>query len=233
MIIYNIQGQPIADVLITKSAVHEEELMKKNLVRLSWRDVEKRHYPVGTYIKPFADKGDETPYFLFQPYEPEQVNEVDYKYAPEFHHPTMYLGYVPYVNSTKNYDGQDITKLDWSYVGGTAELLADVCKAINAALKDANLLSDGEEFRVEVISTNNVAIKDATNVTFASVDIFVSRHLTCHVLCASLRIKHIPEAFFVVTDACDTDILIDLQYYLVNIIAYGNITEVQCLVLPC
>lgn len=171
MIIYNIKGEKIHDVLVTKAAVHEEELMKKNLIRLSWSNVEKRHYPVGTYIKPFADKGDDTPYFLFQPYDPEQVNEVEYKYAPEFQHPTMYLGYVPYVNKTKNYDGQDITKLDWSYVGGTAELLADVCKAVNAALKDANLLSDGEEFRVEVISTNNVAIKDTTNVTFASVDI--------------------------------------------------------------
>lgn len=171
MIIYNIKGEKIQDVLVTKGAVHEEELMKKNLIRLSWSNVEKRHYPVGTYIKPFADKGDDTPYFLFQPYDPEQVNEVEYKYAPEFQHPTMYLGYVPYVNKTKNYDGQDITKLDWSYVGGTAELLADVCKAINAALKDANLLSDEEEFKAEVISTNNVAIKDTTNVTFASVDI--------------------------------------------------------------
>lgn len=171
MIIYNIKGEKIHDVLVTKGAVHEEELMKKNLIRLSWSNVEKRHYPVGTYIKPFADKGDDTPYFLFQPYDPEQVNEVEYKYAPEFQHPTMYLGYVPYVNKTKNYDGQDITKLDWSYVGGTAELLADVCKAINAALKDANLLSDEEEFKAEVISTNNVAIKDTTNVTFASVDI--------------------------------------------------------------
>lgn len=171
MIIYNIKGEKIQDVLVTKAAVHEEELMKKNLIRLSWSNVEKRHYPVGTYIKPFADKGDDTPYFLFQPYDPEQVNEVEYKYAPEFQHPTMYLGYVPYVNKTKNYDGQDITKLDWSYVGGTAELLADVCKAINAALKDANLLSDEEEFKAEVISTNNVAIKDTTNVTFASVDI--------------------------------------------------------------
>jgi hypothetical protein len=171
MIIYNIKGEKIHDVLVTKGAVHEEELMKKNLIRLSWSNVEKRHYPVGTYIKPFADKGDDTPYFLFQPYDPEQVNEVEYKYAPEFQHPTMYLGYVPYVNKTKNYDGQDITKLDWSYVGGTAELLADVCKAINAALKDANLLSDGEEFKAEVISTNNVAIRDITNVTFASVDI--------------------------------------------------------------
>lgn len=171
MIIYNIKGEKIQDVLVTKAAVHEEELMKKNLIRLSWSNVEKRHYPVGTYIKPFADKGDDTPYFLFQPYDPEQVNEVEYKYAPEFQHPTMYLGYVPYVNKTKNYDGQNITKLDWSYVGGTAELLADVCKAINAALKDANLLSDEEEFKAEVISTNNVAIKDTTNVTFASVDI--------------------------------------------------------------
>lgn len=171
MIIYDIKGEKIQDVLITKSAVHEEELMKKNLVRLSWSDVEKRHYPVGTYIKPFADKGDDTPYFLFQPYDPEQVSEVEYKYSPEFQHPMMYLQYVPYVNKTKNYDEQDITKLDWSYVGGTAELLADICKAINAALKDANLLVDGEEFKSEVISTNNVAIKDTTSVTFASVDI--------------------------------------------------------------
>ena len=184
MIIYDIKGEKIQDVLITKSAVHEEELMKKNLVRLSWSDVEKRHYPVGTYIKPFADKGDDTPYFLFQPYDPEQVNEVEYKYAPEFQHPMMYLQYVPYINKTKNYDNQDITKLDWSYVGGTAELLADICKAINAALKDANLLADGEEFRSEVISTNNVAIKDTTSVTFASVDILsalnqIAQHNEC------------------------------------------------------
>lgn len=171
MIIYDIRGEQVQDVLITKSAVHEQELMKKNLIRLSWRDVEKRTFDVGTYIRPFADKGDDTPYFLFQPYEAEQVNEVEYKCEPEFQHPVMYLQYVPYTQLSKDYDGNDVTKIDWTYQGGTIELLQHICEAINTALRGANLLTSDEAFSVEILTSNNTGIKDSTSVTFASVDI--------------------------------------------------------------
>lgn len=171
MIIYDIRGEKIQDVLITKSAVHEQELMKKNLVRLSWRDVEKRTFDVGTYIKPFADKGDDTPYFLFQPYEAEQVNEVEYKCEPEFHHPVMYLQYVPYTQVSKDYNNNDVTKIDWTYQGGTIELLQHICEAITNALRGANLLTSEETFAVEILASNNTAIKDSTSVTFSATDI--------------------------------------------------------------
>lgn len=171
MIIYNIKGEKIHDVLVTKGAVHEEELMKKNLVRLSWRDVEKHTFDVGTYIRPFADKGDETPYFLFQPYEAEQVNEVEYKCEPEFHHPVMYLQYVPYTQVSKDYNNNDVTKIDWTYQGGTIELLQHICEAINTALRGANLLTSEEAFAVEILASNNTGIKDSTSVTFSATDI--------------------------------------------------------------
>lgn len=171
MIIYNIKGEKIQDVLITKSAVHEQELMKKNLIRLSWRDVEKRTFDVGTYIRPFADKGDETPYFLFQPYEAEQVNEVEYKCEPEFHHPVMYLQYVPYTQLSKDYNGNDVTKIDWTYQGGTVELLQHICEAITNALRGANLFTSEEAFSVEILASDNTGIKDSTSVTFSATDI--------------------------------------------------------------
>ena len=42
IVIYNADGTPFRQaMLITKEAEHEEELMKSDLVRLSWRDVER------------------------------------------------------------------------------------------------------------------------------------------------------------------------------------------------
>lgn len=166
MIIYDIEDKKILNASVTKDSTHEEELMKSDYIRLSWRSASKVEFAVGSYIMPFED---EVKYFLFQPYSPEQVSEAEWKYDMQFQHPLRYLMYVPYVYKTKDFNGKPITKVDWSYTGGTNELLVHICDSINEALKSAALLEGN--FTIKVIKTASTNIKDSTEVSFSSVDI--------------------------------------------------------------
>lgn len=166
MIIYDIEDKKILNASVTKDSTHEEELMKSDYIRLSWRSASKVEFAVGSYIMPFEDK---VKYFLFQPYSPEQVSEAEWKYDMQFQHPLRYLMYVPYVYKTKDFNGKPITKVDWSYTGGTNELLVHICDSINEALKSAALLEGN--FTTKVIKTASTNIKDSTEVSFSSVDI--------------------------------------------------------------
>lgn len=92
--IYDISGAIIAQPVLTSAAEREEKLMKSDFVRLSWNDDEKHTLPAGAYIIPYDDG---LKYTLLEPYEPAQQNETEWKYEPEFQHPKMYLGKVPFV----------------------------------------------------------------------------------------------------------------------------------------
>lgn len=167
--IYDISGAIIAQPVLTSAAEREEELMKSDFVRLSWNDDEKHTLPAGAYIIPYDDG---LKYTLLEPYEPAQQNETEWKYEPEFQHPKMYLGKVPFVFKSTDSNGDDTTLLEWNEIGFTTSLLEKFCNAINAALKEANLISaDDSGFSYSIITTIKSKINDTVNVTFSSVDI--------------------------------------------------------------
>lgn len=123
----------ISDVLITRDAQHEEELMKSDFVKLSWDSATGTELPVDTYIIPYADN---VRYRLLEPYYPEQKTENSWHYEPQFQHPKMYLGKVFFTRTS--YENGDRTKpiplIDWSYTGFVGTLLQYFCDAINDAL---------------------------------------------------------------------------------------------------
>lgn len=130
MVIYGINGNKILDAILTESAEHEEELGKANLVRLSWNSDIKITVPAGSYIIPF---GDGLKYRLLDSYAPSESDN-GFKYNPEFHHPLMLLGRIPFLYATKDADGNDIKQQEWPFDGLTVTALEYACKAINEAL---------------------------------------------------------------------------------------------------
>lgn len=130
MVIYGINGNKILDAILTESAEHEEELGKTNLVRLSWNSDIKITIPAGSYIIPF---GDGLKYRLLDSYAPSESDN-GFKYNPEFNHPLMLLGRIPFLYATKDADGNDIRQQEWSFDGLTAPALEYACDAINEAL---------------------------------------------------------------------------------------------------
>lgn len=125
MVIYDIKDNKILDATLTEGAEHEQELGKTNLVRLSWQSDIKIALPAGAYIIPFEDG---LRYRLLNSYTPSE-DDKGFKYAPEFHHPMMWLSRVPFL-----YVAGDLKQQEWSYEGLTVRALEDACKAINEAL---------------------------------------------------------------------------------------------------
>lgn len=134
MVIYDINSNKILDANLSENAVHEEELGKTNLVRLSWQSNVKVALPAGSYIIPFDDG---LKYRLLAPFTPTE-DDRGFKYAPEFHHPLMWLSCVPFLYDTTDADKNPIKQQEWSYDGLTTNALEYVCKAINEALGITN-----------------------------------------------------------------------------------------------
>ena len=130
MVIYDIHNDEILDATLTESAEHEEELGKTNLVRLSWQSDVKITLPAGAYIVPFDDG---LKYRLLNSYTPSEDSN-GFKYAPEFHHPLMWLSRVPFLYETTDSEKNTIKQQEWSYDGLTTNALEYACKAINEAL---------------------------------------------------------------------------------------------------
>ena len=164
IVIYNADGTPFRQaMLITKEAEHEEELMKSDLVRLSWRDVERYEIPIGAYIIPFPDivgiDGQPAHFTLFKKYEPERSLD-GYRYQPEFQHPKMWLGYVPFIFTTQDAVGDTVKKTDFPYVGDLSTLLKDICTFINEAYGITENEFIAFPLNIDVTQTVSMAFKD-------------------------------------------------------------------------
>lgn len=160
MKIYRNDNTVIADVKVTSSATHEQEMSKSDYVQLSWKSNIKTALPVGTYIIPFVDG---LKYRLIEPYDPQQDSEDTFTYQPEFQHPLMWLSKVPLTYSTKNTLGEDTVQQEWEYTGLTTNLLSLVVKFIN----DAFGFSDTEKFALTIIGSVDTNV----SVSFQSTDV--------------------------------------------------------------
>ena len=147
----------LANLPITESCEHVEELMKADHIVLSWRDSEKYTLPVGAYI---TYKG--VNYALLEPYEPEQKSADEFEYTPNFQHPKMYLGKVPFRFPTTDTDGNSITLLEWPYSGDIDTLLTFFCRTIESELGLA-----ANTFNYSILGEIDMVV----STTFSSVDI--------------------------------------------------------------
>ncbi|MBO5594419.1 MAG: hypothetical protein J5931_07425, partial [Prevotella sp.] len=154
MDIYSIYEKKILEVLKAKTAKHEEEMMKSNFVQLSWNDTSKKILEAGTYIIPFADG---VKYRLLDDYEPKQKSEVNFEYSPEFQHPLMMLGKIPFIfltGDTNSFQTAD-KQTDWVYTGVAGTIIQRIVDYINII---------GEE--IPDIGTGWFAVIDADIIGF-------------------------------------------------------------------
>lgn len=122
-------------VPITKEAQREEELSKSDFISLSFSADCKIILPVGAYIVHtyYIDQTRKvTQHFsLLEPYEPVQTDEMSWKYTPEFQHPKMLLGKIPFYIKTKNSQNETIKQTNWTFVGTPDVIMGKICDFLN------------------------------------------------------------------------------------------------------
>ncbi len=164
--IYNIDGSVLMQVPITKEAKREEELSKSDYISLSFNAAIKVVLPVGSYIE-YAYYIDNVrmitrQFLLLEPYEPTQSDEMSWKYTPEFQHPKMILGKVPFYINTKNSQNEDIRQTNWSFIGTPDNIMGKVCDFLNKDIKFGSCLW-------KAVVTDG--LKNSLNISFADNDV--------------------------------------------------------------
>ena len=157
-----------ASVPITKDAVHEEEMMVSNFVRLSWYGKKRKTLPVGAYVVPFDDG---VRYRLFDPYIPRSEKYGKFKYEPEFQHPVMWLGRIPFIHlegDTTSWDTA-IKRYDWTYSGPPTTIAARMAEYINWL--SSVVPSFGDEFGRGWTARVNGDLPPNATCSFATLDI--------------------------------------------------------------
>ena len=169
MNIYDLQDNILLSPTITQDSVHEEELMKSNFIRLSWRDAVKIKLPVGAYIV-----FDGLKYSLFDAYEPD-AQDGYFRYEPSFQHPLMILGRTALPYHTTDANKNPIIEYDWTIVDKPGNILAYICDCINDALNIDKKNDVGWGYEI-------VSPVDAVTATcsFSSVDILSGLSEVCN-----------------------------------------------------
>lgn len=166
--IYDVNGKVLMQAEVTSSAIRKEELSKSDYISLSWNSAEKIILPVGAYIVHTykIDKVREVTrqFLLLESYEPEQSDEMSWKYTPEFQHPKMVLSKIPFFIRTRNSKNEVVKQYDFDFCG-TMVTIADKLKDfLNNELKFGNA---GWVINYDTTNTN------AINVSFSDND-FIS-----------------------------------------------------------
>ena len=170
MEIYGLNGNLLLNPPTTQDAVHVEELMRSNYVRLSWYGTSKVKLPVGAYVMLDGVK-----YSLLDEYAPQSVSECSFKYEPEFQHPYMSLGRMPLALYGKDANNQEVVDYDWSITDKPANILAYICVCINKALGIDPRSDVGWGF----VLTSSLDVVTAT-CSFNSVDILSGLAEVCN-----------------------------------------------------
>lgn len=125
--IKSISGETLLSVPVLKDAVSREELMTSDYVQLTWDSDSSDVLPVGTYIEHKGEK-----YFILEPYRPSMLNEVSFKYTPQFHSRIIRWQKIIVPVYTYSEDGATIKsrEFDWIFTGTPADLLSMIQRAI-------------------------------------------------------------------------------------------------------
>ena len=129
MNIYGIDGQPIIrNIKLNANFKHEQEMMKSNFVKIPFRHSMKRNLPIGAYVVV-----DDIKFVLLDPYSPTQQTDNRFLYEPEFQHPIMWLGKLPFIHRQGDTTSWATTqkKSDWIFTGSPATLANEVARYIN------------------------------------------------------------------------------------------------------
>ncbi len=154
--IHNTDGSVIANVIITKDAERVEELMSADHAQLSWQSDSGTSLPAGAYITFEGER-----LSLLDPYEPEQKNEAEWSYRPQFQSRVMGWQKVPFFHYVYG-AGNAITgrEPDWTLTDTPANFMRAICTAIKN--------ETGEVWTFEVAAD----LAASATISFAATDVF-------------------------------------------------------------
>ena len=162
MKIYSILGVEIADIPIQDNAVHERELMKSDFIRLEWSQSTLIELPCGSYID-----YDGVKYRLLKDYVPEQQSTLQWDYSPEFQHPIMMLGTIPFIHidgDTSSWKSAD-KESEWNWTGMAVTLIQE------AFVPFLNKFgADNEEIGTDWTAVVDSDLKASETCSFQSMD---------------------------------------------------------------
>ena len=156
--IYAPDGTILMTVPLQSNAEAAEELMRADYVQLSWNAASGDVLPAGAYIMWNGEK-----YSLLDPYEPEQSDELQRVYTPQFQSRVMGWGKIPFFHYNVNTATNEVLSKepDWSLTGTGSILMQSVIDAIGR--------ETGELWSIEVDESLN---NGTQTVSFESTDIF-------------------------------------------------------------
>lgn len=153
--IKSIQGELLLSVPILEEAVSREELMTSDYVELSWRSDVRQILPVGSYIIHNGEK-----YSLMENYAPTSVNEIEYKYNPQFH--SRIVRWQKTLVPIYTYEEDGITvksrELDWTFTGSPVDAISMVSQASANELGEAWGVSMDAESLPSLITLSSQSI---------------------------------------------------------------------------
>ena len=140
--IYNADGSVLMTVPTTKDAKWERDMSTYNYISLPFNAAVKIVLPVGAYIE-YTYYIDDVrtvtrKFLLLEPYEPTQINEMSWKYEPQFQHPEMILGKVPFYKTTKNSQNEDIHKTSFPFTDTMDKFAYLITSFLNDEIKLGN-----------------------------------------------------------------------------------------------
>ena len=153
--IKDIYGNILLSVPVTEECERVEELMKSDYIQLSWNSGSNATLPIGSYIEYKGEK-----FSLLEPYTPEQKDEVEFNYKPQFQSRIMAWGKMPFFMYT--YVNGKITSRepDWSLTDNPTNFMSVICRAIE------NETNEKWTYSVDA------SLPASTSLSFQSVDVF-------------------------------------------------------------
>ena len=125
--IMTISGEKLFTVPILNDAVAREELMTDDYVRLSWNSDKGDMLPVGASVVYGGER-----YSLLKPYYPTRVNEIEFRYTPQFDSRIVRWKKLPVPVYTYASDGETVNsrEFDWTFTGTPSDAMSMVQRAI-------------------------------------------------------------------------------------------------------
>ncbi|MBD5374368.1 MAG: shufflon system plasmid conjugative transfer pilus tip adhesin PilV [Bacteroides sp.] len=154
--IYSVSGKLLASPLLGSDAERVEELMANDYVQLAWQSDSEEILPAGTYVMYEGER-----FSLLDPYEPEQKDEAEWSYRPQFQSRVMGWGKVPFFHYVYSAPTTiSAREPDWTLTDTPANFMAAICRAIKNEI--------GEAWTYEIAGD---LIGQSATISFAATDI--------------------------------------------------------------
>ncbi|MDE7460242.1 MAG: shufflon system plasmid conjugative transfer pilus tip adhesin PilV [Paramuribaculum sp.] len=154
--IYSVSGKLLASPLLGSDAERVEELMTSDYVQLAWQSDSGEILPAGTNVMYEGER-----FSLLDPYDPEQKDEAEWSYRPQFQSRVMGWGKVPFFHYVYSAPTTiSAREPDWTLTDTPANFMAAICRAIKN--------ETGETWTYEIAGD---LIGQSATISFAATDI--------------------------------------------------------------